>query len=122
MIMEKMYTTSATAPKITVARTQGVCVYYIAISEASPVESTEMGEEQLYEYNAVAVTLDHEIGEDDYGAVVSAVVRAKYSEDSVEAIVQNYIASKTAEHKAEWQALQDWRATAKALAREALGL
>lgn len=65
---------------------------------------------------------ENPLTEDDYGAMVSAIVRARYSADSVEAIMQNYIASKTIEHKAEWSELQAWRETAKELARIATGI
>ena len=65
---------------------------------------------------------ENPLTEDDYGAIVSTIVRAKYSADSVEAIMQNYIASKTSEHKAEWSELQAWRETAKELARIATGI
>ena len=65
---------------------------------------------------------ENPLTEDDYGAIVSTIVRAKYSADSVEAIMQNYITSKTSEHKAEWSELQAWRETAKELARIATGI
>lgn len=65
---------------------------------------------------------ENPLTEDDYGAMVSAIVRARYSADDVEAIMQNYIASKTSEHKAEWSELQAWRETAKELARIATGI
>ena len=59
---------------------------------------------------------------DDYGRLVSFLIREKYSADDVEAIQQNYIESKTNEHKAEFTALREWRVQAKAMARMVLGL
>lgn len=53
-----------------------------------------------------------------YGALVNAMVRAKYSEDEVEAIVCNVLAAEvTEEHKNEWLAFQDYREACKARAK-----
>ena len=53
-----------------------------------------------------------------YGALVNAMVRSKYSEDEVEAIVCNVLAAKiTEEHKNEWLAFQDYREDCKARAK-----
>lgn len=52
------------------------------------------------------------------GALVNAMVRAKYSEDEVEAIVCNVLAAKvTEEHKNEWIAFQDYREDCKERAK-----
>lgn len=55
----------------------------------------------------------------EYGKVVSAIVRAKYSADDTEAIILN--GSDTPEHEAELEALQQWRAHAKEVAKQVLG-
>ena len=47
-------------------------------------------------------------------------MRFKYSADEVEAIQLNYMESKTTEHKNEFAKLKDWRAFAKAKAKEVL--
>ena len=53
-----------------------------------------------------------------YGALVNAMVRSKYSEDEVEAIVCNVLAAKiTEEHKNEWLAFQAYRGECKARAK-----
>ena len=53
-----------------------------------------------------------------YGALVNAMVRSKYSEDEVEAIVCNVLAAElTEEHKNEWLAFQDYREDCKARAK-----
>lgn len=54
----------------------------------------------------------------DYNKVVSAVVRDKYSADSVEAILSN--GADTPEHKTEFDAFQEWRKIAKAVANAAV--
>lgn len=52
-----------------------------------------------------------------YGALVNAMVRSKYSEDEVEAIVCNVLAAKvTEEHQNEWLAFQAYREECKARA------
>ena len=53
-----------------------------------------------------------------YGSLVNAMVRAKYSEDEVEAIVCNVLATEvTDEHKNEWLAFQAYREECKARAK-----
>lgn len=53
-----------------------------------------------------------------YGALVNAMVRSKYSEDEVEAIVCNVLAAEvTEEHKNEWMAFQAYREECKARAK-----
>ena len=51
----------------------------------------------------------------DYPSVVSAIVRCKYSQSDIEAIVLN--GSDTEEHASEYAALQAWRAEAKRIAK-----
>lgn len=58
--------------------------------------------------------------EKDYGGIVTAIVRSKYSADDMEAIINNYLLTKTAQHKAEWNAMQAWRALAKETAENIL--
>lgn len=56
----------------------------------------------------------------DYPAIVSAIIRTRYTADQVEAIVLN--GGDTHEHKAELEALQQWRTEAKRIAKEVLAL
>lgn len=51
----------------------------------------------------------------DYPSVVAAIVRCKYSQSDIEAIVLN--GSDTEEHASEYEALQAWRAEAKRIAK-----
>ena len=51
----------------------------------------------------------------DYPSVVSSIVRCKYSQSDIEAIVLN--GSDTDEHASEYAALQAWRAEAKRIAK-----
>lgn len=75
------------------------------------------------EYSCSSVTIMSEspLSEEDYGKIVSAIVRFKYSADDVEAIQLNYLESKTTEHKNEFAKLKEWRAKAKAVARKVVG-
>ena len=55
----------------------------------------------------------------DYPSVVAAIVRCKYSQSDIEAIVLN--GSDTEEHAAEYASLQAWRAEAKRIAKIVIG-
>ena len=55
----------------------------------------------------------------DYPSVVAAIVRCKYSQSDIEAIVLNGI--DTEEHTSEYAALQSWRAEAKRIAKIVVG-
>ena len=55
----------------------------------------------------------------DYPSVVATIVRCKYSQSDIEAIVLN--GSDTEEHAAEYAALQAWRAEAKRIAKIVVG-
>lgn len=55
----------------------------------------------------------------EYSSVVSAIVRCKYSQSDIEAIVLN--GSDTAEHASEYQAMQSWRTEAKRIAKIVVG-
>lgn len=53
-----------------------------------------------------------------YATIVSALIRTRYTEDAVEAIMLN--GTDTPEHTAELQSLQQWRTEAKRIAKEVL--
>ena len=55
----------------------------------------------------------------DYPSVVSSIVRCRYSQSDIEAIVLN--GSDTDEHASEYEALQAWRAEAKRIAKIVVG-
>ncbi len=58
----------------------------------------------------------------DYGHIVTAIIRTRYSADEMEALLNNYVSSKTTEHKREWTEMQAWRAAAKERAQEVINL
>lgn len=77
-------------------------------------------------------TLSLPVGVWNYGAIVSALVRTKYSEDEVEAIINNNIAliatpSSVSDEESqakldEFKQMQEWREKCKARAKELLAL
>lgn len=65
--------------------------------------------------------LDLPIGNPTYASLVSGLIRGRYTDDEMTAIVNNHLLDDgDDEHEAEWQAMQEWRAEAKVMAREIL--
>lgn len=60
--------------------------------------------------------------QDTYGILVNKFIRQYYSEDRVEAILNNKLAEPSEKHEADFNDLQVCRASAKAYAKEILGL
>lgn len=55
------------------------------------------------------------------GRIIDAIITAQYPEDKMQAVINNYLLNqKDAEHKAEFQAMQEWRAKAKLIANEVM--
>lgn len=74
-----------------------------------------------HKYKHQAVTL--EPGVWHYDAIVSALVSAEYPRDKMDAIVNNYLADPTSDNAIEeMQEMQNWRKTAKTIAKEVLNL
>lgn len=72
-----------------------------------------------YKFRHQAVTL--EPGVWNYDAIVSALVSAEYPRDKMDAIVNNYLADPTNDSAVEEMLeMQNWRAAAKIIAKEAL--
>lgn len=69
--------------------------------------------DDVYSYEYVVIKL----GNWNYGGIVSAVVRSRYSQDDVEAIILN---GGDEEHRAKYEELQEWRKFAKQLAKSVL--
>lgn len=74
-------------------------------------------EETTYEWSSVELKQN----EWEYGNLVSAIIRERYSADDVEAIILNY-GDGDADHERYYWELQEWRKHAKALARKVFGL
>lgn len=73
------------------------------------IEETDNG----YSYEYVVIKL----GNWNYSGIVSAIVRSRYSQDDVEAIILNV---GDEEHMAQYEELQEWRKFAKQLAKSVL--
>lgn len=66
----------------------------------------------------------------DYSSIISAIVRSKYTQDDVEAILSNYQLCKDGDapegkcddYQFRYIEYQDWRATAKSVATEVMNL
>lgn len=87
------------------------------------MEKDEQGNDVRKEaWTAHMVAYRHEqpLSEDDYGKMVAAIIRSKYTADDVEAILSNHAAGENEEQLAEFLAFQAWRTAAKEAAREAI--
>ena len=68
----------------------------------------------LFTYEAIRVPLTY-----NYAILVSTIIKEKYSDDKMQAIINNYLMDITdTEHKQEFIDMQQWRAHAKEIAKE----
>ena len=86
-------------------------------------EAEDGSRNTVYVYNMVEIRRKLPVivpfTQDDYPMLVSSLVRERYSEDDVEAILNNYLADPEG-HKADFDELQAWRVKAKEVAREVI--
>ena len=89
---------------------------FIAFNERNVEMPQQEGTEpiQMYEYDSVRTPIGA-----DYGTLVTAIIRTRYTSDQVEAIVLNH-GDGNPDHEAEYNALQQWRTEAKHVAKLAL--
>lgn len=85
---------------------------YIDVRESNEdLESTEK------EWVATQIRLP--LGVLDYGSIVSALINAKYSNDSMQAVVNNHLLDDgDPDHEAAYNDMQEYRVYAKETARE----
>ena len=82
--------------------------------------NVESGGGTDYKYRWESVTLDPGVW--NYGAIVSAIIKERYSEDAMQAVINNYLLTPpTDEAVEEFNAMQLWRFFAKQVAHEAIG-
>lgn len=82
--------------------------------------NVESAEGTDYKYKWQSVTL--EPGVWAYGPLVSAIVSERYPEDTMQAVVNNYLLEpRTDEAVAEFKNMQSWRTFAKEVAHQAIG-
>ena len=90
---------------------------FIAFNERIvKMSAQDEGQQQtdVYEYDSVRTPIGA-----DYPTLVSAVIRSRYTEDQVEAIILNK-GDGNPQHETEYSDLQLWRSEAKALAKKVL--
>ena len=77
-------------------------------------------DEMVHENDPMMMACERiELNAIDYPSVVAAIVRCRYSQSDIEAIVLN--GSDTDEHASEYAALQSWRAEAKRISKIVVG-
>ena len=70
----------------------------------------------MYTYDYVRVSFPF-----TYESLVAAIVRSKYNEDAMQAVVNNYLLNpEDADHKSEFDTMQLWRQEAKTIAKQAV--
>ena len=102
--------------KVEVRHTNGRFIVRFGIE----LYNSEAADEMAHDNDPTMMACERiELNAIDYPSVVSAIVRCKYSQSDIEAIVLN--GSDTEEHAAEYTALQAWRAEAKRIAKIVVG-
>ena len=77
-------------------------------------------DEELQDLIDTSITIQEK--QATYGIAVNRFIRQYYGEDRVEAILNNFIANPSDEHRADFNDLQFCRSSAKAYSKEVLGL
>lgn len=96
--------------------TRGMTACYTALN--FDVRQTPDGR---YEAESVVVVTEKPLGKDDYPAIVTAIIRDRYSADDMEAVTNNYMSNVSdMEAAAVFTEMQRWRGKAKEVAREVM--
>lgn len=98
-------------PKMVVTRPKGV--YYVTVYiDAEPSDNG-------YEVEGVHLQMTDT---PDYASVINALIRYKYPQDEMEAIINNYLLDAGDEGAMQkWNEMQEWRKKVKAFAKEVFG-
>lgn len=113
--MERKYYDERPEPFETI-RSVGTMITVIRFN----VKESEDKEQGMWQSDEVTFAHREPLADDDYGPLVAALVRARFSADAVEAILNNYLGGSKAGQE-EFDELQLWRDEAKRTAREVLG-
>lgn len=70
--------------------------------------ASEESESVIYVYEMVRVPFPY-----DYASIVSAIINDHYSNDRMQAIINNHLLEANDEHEEEFREMQAWRAHAK---------
>lgn len=84
--------------------------YLVAFNQTE----TKKDEQTFYEYDGLRMAKNL-----DYSKMVAAIIRENYDDDAMQAIVNNHLLNDGDEqHEADYNAMQQWRATAKQVAKQ----
>ena len=56
----------------------------------------------------------------EYGHIVSSIIRSKYDDNEMQAIINNYLLDQSEEHTEKFNKMQLWRNKAKEVAKEVM--
>ena len=85
---------------------------------ANKDKASKANEETEVVYSVCQVRIPQPIG---YDTIVNAIISAAYPADKMQAIINNHLLeSDNAEHEQEFAEMQEWRKTAKSVAKEAM--
>lgn len=101
-------------PQVSVSWSFGMPSYTVCVD----VEEVPCGDADApAEFHWTCIRLAE--GRLSYDTLVAAIVRTRYTDDAMTAIINNHLLDTgNAGTEAEWQQMQQWRSRAKALARE----
>ena len=84
---------------------------------AFDVHIVKEGENEQYKWCEITLP----VGTPTYSQLVSAIIHGRYSDDAMQAIINNYLLEdEDSEHQKEWNDMQMWRVEAKRMAKEIL--
>lgn len=80
------------------------------------VEPDEQGNTLMYD------TMQIKQAQYCYSGIISAIINAKYDNDSMWAIVNNHLLQRSSDAEQKYNEMQEWRVFAKTMAKEILGI
>jgi hypothetical protein len=84
---------------------------------AFDVNLVKEGENEQYKWCEINLP----VGMPTYSQLVSAIIHGRYSDDAMQAIINNHLLEdEDSEHQKEWNDMQMWRMEAKRMAKEIL--
>lgn len=113
--MERKYYNEKPNPFETI-RSVGAFITVIRLN----INESEDQEQGVWQCDEVTYGHKDPLAESDYGPLVSTLVRARFSADEVEAILNNYLGGHEAGVE-DFEELQRWRAEAKQMSKDILG-
>lgn len=82
------------------------------------IKNNETNDSVIYAYEAIRTPLLY-----TYDLLVSTIIKDKYSDDKMQAIINNYLLNDgDEEHEEKFNEMQEWRKHAKEIAKEIMSL